>query len=193
MAGRKQRRRCRQQMGEQSTIVSYLMPDTQEAEAPALFTFSRRRLLMAISLVSLPVVRRWPIAIKRRLLQSHLSCIARRGSWPMRRYHGADAAPYLLEGQAGIPAITTANTLPTMPDLILTFGTPPPGYVRSSPLVPVLLPPSLTSAHQWITFLVVRSSHSSPAPVLTGKPLRAPYSLPLHLHTMANLPLPKVI
>jgi poly-gamma-glutamate synthesis protein (capsule biosynthesis protein) len=101
----------------------------------------------------------------------------------------AQDAMRLLAGQAGIATLTPATSLTAQPDLVLTFGAPPPHYsgavASASPLTAISdlrTPVDNISAGQLASILS--------GTISDWKVVGAPVSLSIALHMLANLPYP---
>jgi poly-gamma-glutamate capsule biosynthesis protein CapA/YwtB (metallophosphatase superfamily) len=154
---------------------------------------SRRRFLVAASLASFagcaPIASRSIKPAKKVFALGRPAKLFADATVPEPMATGAIST---IGGQAGIPAITSVNTLVSQPDLILTFGSLPAGYrgvvAGQRPLTAITdlrTPVDNVSASQMISMLTQPSGN--------WENVGAPYSLPVQVHTLAELPLPQPI
>ena len=101
----------------------------------------------------------------------------------------AGAALQRISGLDGLAGVTAAPLLQATPDFVLTFGELPAGYsgsaIGASPLTAIThlrVPIDAISADQ--AHAVLRGA------ITNWSELGAPYSLPIHLISLKNLPLP---
>jgi poly-gamma-glutamate capsule biosynthesis protein CapA/YwtB (metallophosphatase superfamily) len=175
--------------GAQTGIVG--AQSTEEDRPHMRQTFSRRRLLIAASLASLagcaPLAERPITPAKKTFALGRPAKLFADATVPQPL---AGAALSLVGGRAGIPSVTTVNTIASQPDLILTFGALPPGYrgvaAGRSPLTAITdlrTPVEDVTAGQMISMLTQSASD--------WDSVGAPYSLPVQVHALAGLPFPR--